>query len=132
MQLAGDLGISARVRFLGVRSDVDRYYAASDLFCLPTYFDAFGMVVLEAMATGIPAIISKAAGAAEIIVEGETGSVLSDPHDDQALAGLMRPFIDPAVAQKAGRRARDECQKFSWDSHFARILEIYDEVCAIN
>lgn len=129
VQLAEDLGIAARVRFLGVRPDVERYFAASDLFCLPTYFDAFGMVVLEAMASGIPSIISKSAGASEVIAEGETGSVLPDPDDDQTLAGLMRPFMDQAVAQKAGLRAREECRRFSWDSHFNRILEIYDEVC---
>lgn len=132
VQLAEDLGIAARVRFLGVRPDIEKYYAASDLSCLPTYFDAFGMVVLEAMATGIPSIITKTAGAAEIIVEGETGSVLPDPDDDQTLTGLMRPFMDLAVAQKAGRRARKECLQFSWDSHFDRILEIYDEVCAMD
>lgn len=131
-QLAADLGISARVRFLGVRPDVERYYAASDLCCLPTYFDAFGMVILEAMATGIPSIISSSAGAAEIIVEGQTGAVLPNPDDDQTLARLMRPFMNPAVAKQAGLRAREECRRFSWDSHFDRILEIYDEVCAMG
>jgi UDP-glucose:(heptosyl)LPS alpha-1,3-glucosyltransferase len=132
VRLAENLGISARVRFLGVRPDVEKYYAASDLFCLPTYFDAFGMVVLEAMATGMPSIISKAAGAAEIIVEGETGAVLPDPDDGHTLVELMRPFMDLAVAKKAGLRAREECRRFSWDSHFDRILEIYDEVCAMT
>ena len=129
-KMATDLGIQEQVHFIGVRPDVDRYYAASDFCCLPTYFDAFGMVVLEAMATGIPTIVSSAAGAAEIIIEGETGAVLPDPDDDQTLAGLMRPFMDLTVAKKAGQRAREECRRFSWDRHFDRILEIYDDVCA--
>ena len=130
VKMATDLGIQARVHFLGVRPDVDRYYAASDLCCLPTYFDAFGMVILEAMATGIPAIVSAAAGAAEIVIEGKTGAVLPDPDDDRALAKLMRPFMDRMIARKAGQRARDECRRFSWDTHFDRILDIYEEVCA--
>ncbi len=130
VKMATQLGILERVKFLGVRPDVDRFFAASDLCCLPTYFDAFGMVILEAMATGIPAVVSAAAGAAEIIIEGETGAVLPDPDDDKALVQLMRPFMDQAYARKIGRRAREQCQRFSWDSHFNRILEIYDEVCA--
>ena len=132
VKMARELGVLARVHFLDVRPDVDRFFAASDLCCLPTYFDAFGMVVLEAMATGIPCIVSATAGAAEIIVEGETGAVLPDPDDDQALGQLMRPFMDLAYARKAGQRARKECRRFSWNSHFDRILEIYDEVCGTH
>ena len=82
------------------------------------------------MATGIPAIVSAAAGAAEIVIEGQTGAVLPDPDDDRALAKLMRPFMDRMIARKAGQRARDECRRFSWDTHFDRILDIYEEVCA--
>ena len=130
VKMATALGVRGRVHFLGVRPDVDRFFAASDLCCLPTYFDAFGMVILEAMATGIPAIVSAKAGAAEIIVRDETGAVLPDPDNDEALVQLMRPFMDLAYARKAGHRARKECQRFSWDSHFNRILEIYDEVSA--
>ena len=129
VKMAADLGIQARVHFTGVRPDIDRYYGASDLCCLPTYFDAFGMVVLEAMATGIPSIISATAGAAEIIIEGQTGAVLPDPDDDQTLANLMRPYMDLTFARRAGERAREECRHYSWDTHFDRILEIYDEVC---
>ena len=132
VKMARELGVLARVHFLDVRPDVDRFFAASDLCCLPTYFDAFGMVVLEAMATGIPCIVSATAGAAEIIVEGETGAVLPDPDDDQALGQLITPFMDLAYARKAGQRARKECRRFSWDSHFDRILEIYDEVCGTH
>lgn len=129
VKMATELGVLERVHFLDVRPDIDRFFAASDLCCLPTYFDAFGMVILEAMATGIPSIVSATAGAAEIIIEGESGAVLPDPDDDRALGQLIKPFMDPAYARKAGQRARKECQRFSWDSHFDRILEIYDQVC---
>ena len=80
------------------------------------------------MATGIPAIVSTAAGASEIVIEGKTGAVLADPDDDAALANLMGPFMNLEFAATAGQRAREESKHYSWDNHFKRILEIYEEV----
>jgi UDP-glucose:(heptosyl)LPS alpha-1,3-glucosyltransferase len=132
VKLAAELAILERIQWLDVRPDIERYFAASDLFCLPTYFDAFGMVVLEAMATGIPAIVSAAAGAGEVVIEGQTGSVLQDPEDDEALRRLMAPFMDLEHAGKAGQRAREESKRYSWDNHFKKILGIYDEVSGMR
>ena len=91
-ELAASLGVADRVRFLGLQPEPARFYAASDLFVLPTRFDAFGMVVLEAMATGIPAVVTAAAGAVQVIEHGVTGARVADAKDAAELATACSSF----------------------------------------
>ena len=129
-QLAAALGVAERVRFLGLRPEPARYYAACDLFVLPTRFDAFGMVVLEAMATGIPAVVTTAAGAAEVIEDGVTGRRVHDPRDADELAAACAPLLDREAARAAGARARVAAEGYSWERHFEQLLELYAQVAA--
>ena len=81
------------------------------------------------MALGLPAIVSSAAGAAEVVVPGETGFVLEDPRDPWKLAEHMRVLAaDDATRLRMGARAREVVSTYSWERHFARILEIYADV----
>lgn len=124
-----DLGVREVVKLHGPNADVERFFAASDAFVLPTRFDIFGQVVLEAMASATPVIVSAAAGASECVKEGETGFILADPRDAKALAATVRRLAeDPALCARMAEKAAAAAQAYSWDRHFKRILEIYEEV----
>src|SRR5207249_7854955 len=68
-RLAGELGVAGRVAWLGARPDIERWYAAADALALPTRYEPFGNVHLEALASGLPAVTSLVAGGAEIVDE---------------------------------------------------------------
>jgi UDP-glucose:(heptosyl)LPS alpha-1,3-glucosyltransferase len=128
-ELARRLGVAERVRFLGLRGDTNRLYAAADCLVVPTLFDAFANVALEGMAAGIPVVLSARAGTAEMMVPGETGAIVADPEDARALAAAIRPYIlDPALRRAHGRRGREVAERYSWDWHFERLLALYEDV----
>ena len=83
------LGLSDRVHYLGASADVGRELAAADLMVLPTQYEPFGLVIVEALASGIPVLTSRLAGASEAVVEGSSGLLLGDPYDVEELAGLL-------------------------------------------
>jgi len=127
-ELAGELGVGDRAHFAGVRPDPERPLAAADCLVFPSLFDAFGNAVLEAMASGLPVVVSRHAGSAELVIPGRTGAVVDAPEDAAALATAIRPFLDPALRAEAGRLARREAEKHSWEPQLASVLAIYREV----
>jgi UDP-glucose:(heptosyl)LPS alpha-1,3-glucosyltransferase len=129
-RLAGELGIEGRVRFLGLRPDPEHWLAAADCLVFPTWFDAFGSVVLEALACGTPVVASRRAGASELLLSGETGALVDGPEDAGALAAAVEPFLVPARRRQTGALARSEAERHGWDRHVTRVLEIYGELCA--
>lgn len=130
---AKELGVWEDVKFYGPQDLVERWHAFADLFVLPSHFDAFGNVVLEAQASGVPALVSSKAGASEVLVEGETGWVLPDPEDATAIADrIMELASDPARHEAMRTASRQNAERYSWDQHFARMLELYEEVAALK
>lgn len=124
-------GVYDRVKFYGPQDLVERWHAMADLFVLPSRFDAFGNVVLEAMATGVPVLVSSKAGAVEVVSEGKNGFVLADPDDAPAIADcVMRLAQDEPLRQKLGEAARVTAETYSWDHHFSKMLALYEEVAA--
>jgi UDP-glucose:(heptosyl)LPS alpha-1,3-glucosyltransferase len=83
------LGLDDRVSYHGPSSDVSWHLAAADLMVLPTQYEPFGLVIVEALASGVPVITSRLAGASEAIRDGRTGLLLDDPYDVQELATLL-------------------------------------------
>ena len=71
--LIREAGAADRIHLTPAASQVERYYAAADLFLFPTFYDAFGLVVTEALASGLPVVCSREAGAAELIEDGLRG-----------------------------------------------------------
>jgi UDP-glucose:(heptosyl)LPS alpha-1,3-glucosyltransferase len=128
MAFARELGVADRVEFFGQTRDIASQYRCADALLLPTPYDAFGMVVLEAMASGLPVIVSREAGAAELITHGENGLLLD--HKDE-LPDLMRQLQnDPALAAKLSARGRDTALAHSWDEVARETLAVYRELCA--
>jgi UDP-glucose:(heptosyl)LPS alpha-1,3-glucosyltransferase len=125
--LAQRLGVLERVRFLGRRTDLDRLYRASDLFVLPTRYDAFSNACLEAMASGLPVATTRANGAAELIVSGVNGLLIED--DVSAAYGWLQ---DGARLAELGRAARDTAEQHTWARHADAVLELYAQACGTS
>jgi UDP-glucose:(heptosyl)LPS alpha-1,3-glucosyltransferase len=88
------LGLAESVVAVGPTSDVARYYAAADLFALPTQYEAWGLVVVEALASGVPVLTSRLAGAAVAITAGRTGELLDDPDDVDEIKLKLGRMLD--------------------------------------
>ena len=123
---AGALGLAARVRFLGARSDMERVYAAADALILPTRYDAFALVALEAGAAGLPVVISAAAGAAELL--GEAAIVIEDPEDASAFAQAMTRLSAPGLRASLGEAGRKVAAQHDWHEHAAKLRTLYQRV----
>ena len=127
--LASKLGVSERVRFLGATGQAEKYYAAADAFLLPTHYDSFAMVVTEAMASSLPVIVSREAGAAELIQDGENGLILQDFTDTAELAEKMRLLMDDReFAVRLGVSGRNTAEHYSWDAVAEQTMRIYKDL----
>ena len=115
------LGIGQRCRFVGPQADVLPYYAVADIFVLPSFFETFGLVYLEALAMGVPVLASKKAGAAELIEDGRHGYRI-DPDDvDDIVARLQQVgHSGPAMAGDCIALARH----FSREAMAAQLTDV--------
>ncbi|MBI4505228.1 MAG: glycosyltransferase family 4 protein [Chloroflexi bacterium] len=122
------LGLGDRVCFLGPRGDVAALLHAADIFILPTRYESFSLATLEAMASGLPVVVSNArfCGAAELIRDGESGLLL-DPDRPAALVAVLRALAeDEALRARLGRAARAVAERQTWRAMVARYLALYD------
>ena len=92
------LGLQGRVRAVGSVSDLAFYHAAADAFALPTRYEPWGLVIVEALASGLPVLTSRLAGASVAVQDGRTGALLDDPRDAAAVADGLAAVLGPAMA----------------------------------
>ncbi len=128
MRLTQDMGLNSRVIFVGRTDHVNHYYAASDAFIFPTFYEPFGLAILEAMACGLPVITSKLAGAAELITDSVNGMLLNDPTNESQLIRKMELLIsNPELRMTLGKAARSSAEKCSWDTVADKTEQLYAE-----
>jgi UDP-glucose:(heptosyl)LPS alpha-1,3-glucosyltransferase len=128
---AQGLGILDRVRFEPSSPAIEDYYAAADLLLQPTLYDSFGMVISEAMASGLPVITTRSAGASELIEPEEDGLLIDDSADVAALASALgRLANDPDLRSRLGAAARRKMESHTWDAVAEATLEVYRRVLA--
>ena len=129
MSVAEAVGVRNKVRFLGYVSydRLPRLYGASDVFVLPSVSEAFGIVLLEAMASGVPVIGTRVGGIPEII---DGCGLLVPPNDPSALADAINSVINNQhLAAKLGRLGKSKIDRvYSWRRVVERILSVYTEV----
>jgi UDP-glucose:(heptosyl)LPS alpha-1,3-glucosyltransferase len=131
LALAREEGASDRVHFLPPTVQVERYYAAADLLLFPTFYDSFGLVVTEAMASGLPVVVSRAAGAAELIDHGRDGFLVDDPWETAGLAEAVGCLVrDVALRARLGDGARRKAERYTWDETARLTMAVYQEVVA--
>jgi glycosyltransferase involved in cell wall biosynthesis len=126
--MAAELGVADRVVFTGRRDDVPAVTAALDIAVLPSYREALGLTVLEAMALSRPVVASNVGGIPEMIEDGVTG-LLVPPHDPEALAAaIIRLLRDHPLADTLGRAGHDLVhERFCIELMVDAVERIYDE-----
>jgi len=116
---------SPNLQILPATSELQRYYAVADAFVFPTMYDAFGMVVLEAMAAGLPVFTSDCAGAAELIQSGKDGFVFAlDDWVEGTIAGLRNPISLRSIGEEAANTAR----RHGWANVVREVERVYLDV----
>lgn len=120
------LGLTDRVRWLGNYSDVALLHAAADAFVLPTRYEPWGLVVVEAMGSGLPVVTSQIAGASLAVDDAKTGRLLRDPENPAELAEALRWALSekPADAETIAGSVRH----YTWAEVIARYELILREV----
>jgi glycosyltransferase involved in cell wall biosynthesis len=127
--LAAEVGVAERVHVLGPRPDVPSLMQALDAFAMPSIWEGFGIVLLEAMAAGLPIVASRVATIPEVVVDGETG-LLVPAGDAGALAEALATLADdPQRAQTMGVAGRERLRRyFSIDKMVGDTELLYREV----
>ncbi|MCU0265717.1 MAG: glycosyltransferase [Actinomycetia bacterium] len=133
--LATRLDVADRVRFAGYRGDIPRLMAAADLFVLPSRWEGFGLVLLEAMRAARAVVATRIGGIPEVVVDGETGLLVhyeeGEPRGFEAgLAEAVNELVaDPERARAMGRAGRERAvTTFGWDAVARQTLEVYRRV----
>jgi glycosyltransferase involved in cell wall biosynthesis len=119
-----------RLRYVSFTATPERYMAAADIFCLPSYREGFGMTIIEAAACCVPAVASRIYGITDAVEEGKTG-LLFPAGDVLALTqALLKLLEDPELRQKMGTAARDRAlDLFPAQKITEELLVLYDELC---
>lgn len=122
-------GLENRVRILPPVPQIESHYAAADLYVGPSLEDSFAFPPLEAMACGVPTIVSSQAGASEVITEGVDGFILDDPRDSGKLADLIaRLYNDEVLRQRIGEAAAKTARQYTWDRNAEQFETLFEEV----
>jgi D-inositol-3-phosphate glycosyltransferase len=128
--LCREHGLEDMVIFLGKRSQdtLPYYYSAAEAVVMPSHYESFGMVALEAMACGTPVVASQVGGLAFLVQDGVNGFTVPSG-DPQALADRLAVLIsDPNLRQQISEQAADIAQQYGWEIIAARLLEVYRDL----
>lgn len=127
--LAEAAGVQNQVTLAGPASDIECVFGAADAFVFPTLYEPFGMVITEAMASGLPVITSRRAGAAEMIEDNVSGLLLDTPGDVQELTSAIERVLssdtNPAVI---GSKARRSVVGYDWAKVAAETMSLYEGI----
>jgi UDP-glucose:(heptosyl)LPS alpha-1,3-glucosyltransferase len=125
------LGLLDRVTFLAPSKDVMKFYAAADAYAGASLEDAYGLPVIEAMASGLPVIASINAGVSEVINDGLNGLLLREPTNVVELAGLIRRLVnDRTLREQLARNAVDTARQYTSDHHAAAVWDLLNKAIA--
>jgi D-inositol-3-phosphate glycosyltransferase len=125
--LSQELGLACRVQFIKAQPQeiLVQYYAAADVFVMPSHYESFGMVVLEAMACGTPVVASNVGGLTSTVVHGSTG-LLVPAGDWHAFAqAIVRLIASPLLRERYGQASVQRAQRFAWPGIVARTIQLY-------
>jgi UDP-glucose:(heptosyl)LPS alpha-1,3-glucosyltransferase len=128
-RLASKLGLGGRAIFLGGRPDVLPYYGAADAFVLPTLYDPMPNAALEALACGLPAIVSSSCGAAELVGDGKGGFVV-EPLDVAGVSRKMDELASLGAAAAMSAAARSSAEPYSVAAMSRQLAHLYDRLLA--
>ena len=129
-QMRSDLGISDLVTFIGAKDQdvLPYYYAAAEVVIMPSHYESFGMVALEAMAMGTPVVASEVGGLAFLVQDGRNGYLVPS-RDPEALAErIFELLTNPLCRRQLGRYAQENAQQYAWSNIVDRMMVMYGEL----
>ena len=128
-RLVTEKKLEDRVLFLPPRKDIEFYYAAADAYAGPSLQESYGIPPAEAMACGLPVIVSAAAGVSEIVTDGVDGMVLDDPTDAVKLGTMIRHlYEDKELCKRIGHKASETARRYTWESNGRELAKIFEEI----
>ena len=125
--LCDELALGQTVVFLGKR-DQDKlpyFYSAAEVLVMPSHYESFGMVALEAMACGTPVIASEVGGLAYLVRDGETGFTIPAEEPDTLCEKLTWLLNDPELHARMSNRAAGYAQDYAWEKIATQIVDLY-------
>ena len=122
--IAAKAGVETQVVHCGPTRDVAGFHAASDLFVLPTQYEAFCLAILEALGSGLPVITSIVPGARDAIVPGINGALVTDPKSGSELAIALQPFLDRNYRETAMAQTAATVAEYTWPQVMAAFEAI--------
>ena len=128
-KMCDDLGLGGMVVFLGKRAQntLPYYYSAAEVLVMPSHYESFGMVALEAMACGTPVIASQVGGLAFLVQDGETGYHVPDQEPSQLSEKLTLLLGNPDQHDAMGLRAAEYAKNYAWVNIAPQIIDVYKE-----
>ncbi|PFG73576.1 glycosyltransferase [Tepidiforma thermophila] len=122
------LGIAGRVRFTGAvdHAALPRYYSAADVCVVPSFYESFGLVAVEAMACGTPVVASRVGGLVSTVIDGVTGYLIPWRCPEPFAEKLDVLLANPELRANFGRAARASVERFRWSTVGLRIADVYD------
>jgi len=125
----GELGLAKRVEFAPPSPDILSFYAPADIVVAPSLEDSFNLPALEAMACGLPVIVSPEAGISEWVTPGHDAVLLKDPRDASELAEAIRSLVsDPEHAARMGENAVRTASTLTWDRHAEAVFQLLSQI----
>ena len=125
-RLARELGVADGVRLLGEVEDLPGLraeYGRADVFCLPSLQEGFGIVFLEAMASGLPVVAGDAAAVPVVVPDGEAGILVPPRRAGEVASALVRLLRDPGLRRRMGEAGRRHVRRFTWPEVARRFLD---------
>jgi glycosyltransferase involved in cell wall biosynthesis len=126
--LSVEIGISNSVKFLGKFTDVIPFYKRMDIFVLPSLYEGFGIVILEAMAMGIPVVATNVDGIKEVLINDESG-ILIPPKNPEAIANVVNYLIDnPQIRERFSKEGKKRASLFDIKDHLIKLDKLYSDL----
>ncbi|MBI3995511.1 MAG: glycosyltransferase family 4 protein [Nitrospirae bacterium] len=125
---AQEMGIGDRILFLPFAPRIEELHAGADGLIFPSYYETFGIVPLEAMASGLPVLVTAQCGVSELITDGRDGLILKHSEDIEGMAVALAALEDPAVRERMGRAARATAERHTWDAAAEKTMQVYEAI----
>jgi glycosyltransferase involved in cell wall biosynthesis len=124
---AARLGLSEDVEFLGYLPDSEmrKQYSEASIFVLPSRYEGFGIVLLEALASGLPIVATQTGISSKVVEEGKNGFLVDHKDMKEAIVKLLN---DNDLRKRMGLRSREIAENYSWSSAAKRMIAIYEEL----
>lgn len=122
-------GLSGSVTVYDYVDDISEMYDRASVFCRPSYSEGLPLTMLEAMASGVPPVVTAIAGVPEVVTDHETGVLLEPDSPNEVAQAVIELFADPEMRSRLATNAREYItENLRWEQRTKRVIKVYDQV----